>query len=145
MTVVPFPKDAAKELQLTKELREELQAAQAARMATEGSRKLDRRAKKGAKFVMLPYARTMAAAGKMKCATMAVMVELAYHVFETHKLEVPLSNSTLRAIGVSHQAKLRALRQLETAGMVKVSGTGRGKSPLVTVLWAGETCAQTTK
>ena len=129
MAVVPFPKDAAKELQLTKELQEELQAAQAARAAAEGSRKLNRRAKKRIEFVMLPYAQTMAAAGEMNDATLAVMVELAYQVFKNHKLEVPLTNSVLRTIGISHQAKLRALRRLQAAGLVRVSRPGRRKAP----------------
>jgi hypothetical protein len=142
MAIARFPKEAAKELhlmkelQLTKELQEELQAAQAARQATEGPRKLHHRAKKVG-FVMLPYAQTMAAAGKMKNATLAVMVELAYQVFKNHESEVPLSNSMLRTLGISRSAKLRALRQLEAAGMVKISGKGRRKTPRVTVLWPG--------
>jgi hypothetical protein len=125
----------AKELALTQELKEEIFAAQAARTATETSRKLGRRAQR-VEFVMLPYAQTMSVAGKVKTsAALAVMVELAYQVFKTHKPEVVLSNSILRTIGISRKAKLRALRQLETAGIVAVDWRGQ-KSPLVTVLWA---------
>lgn len=131
MTVRPFD---AKELQLTKELQEELFAAQAARAAKEGPRKLKRRTEKGAEFAMLPYGQTLAAAGWMKCAPLAVLIELSYQVFKTHKLEVVLSNSTLRSIGISHWAKNRALRQLEAAGMVAVDWRAR-RSPLVTVRW----------
>jgi hypothetical protein len=63
------------------------------------------------------------------------MVELAYQVFKTHKSEVVLNNSMLRSVGISHKAKLYALRQLEAADMVVVDWRER-KSPLVTVLWA---------
>lgn len=91
---------------------------------------------------MLPYAQTMAAAGETRCAVLAVMVELTYQVFKTHKSEVVLSNSMLRSVGISHWAKSRALHQLEAAGMVAVDWKG-GRSPLVTVLWAGETGAKT--
>ena len=91
--------------------------------------------------MMLPYAQTMRAAGKVKSsAALAVAVELAYQVFKTHKPEVALSNSMLRSVGVSHWAKIRALRQLEAAGMVSVDWRAR-KTPLVTVLWEGKSGA----
>ena len=134
------PRFDAKELALTRELTEEIFAAQAARTATEASRKLKRRSQR-VEFVMLPYAQTMAAAGKTKCAVLAVMVELTYQVFKTHKPEVVLSNSMLRSVGISHWAKSRALHQLEAAGMVAVDWKER-KSPRVTVLWAGKTGAK---
>jgi hypothetical protein len=130
------PRLDAKELALTRELTEEIFAAQAARRATEATRKLKRRSQR-VEFVMLPYAQTMAAAGTMKSAALAVMVELAYQVFKTRKTEVVLSNSALRPIGISYKAKLHALRQLEAAGMVAVDCTERG-SPRVTVLWVGK-------
>ena len=135
-TAHQFPKDA-KELQLTKELQDELHAAQAARRAAESSKILNRRVKK-AEFVKLPYAQTMAVAGKTKNAMMAVMVELAYQVFKTHKSEVPLTNFTLHAVGISRWAKYRALRQLEVAGLIKISERERRKTLRVTVLWLGK-------
>ncbi len=127
----------AKELALTRELQEEIFAAQAARTATEASRKLKRRSRR-VEFVMLPYAQTMRVAGTVKSsAALAVMVELAYQVFKTHKPEVVLSNSMLRSVGISRKAKLHALRQLEAAGVVVVDWKVR-KSPLVTVSWAAK-------
>jgi hypothetical protein len=124
----------AKELVLTRELTQEIFAAQAARTATEGSRKLKRRSRR-VEFVMLPYAQTMRVAGEAKSsAALAVMVELAYQVFKTHKSEVVLSNTMLRSVGISHKAKLRAPRQLETAGVVVVDWKVR-KSPRVRVSW----------
>jgi hypothetical protein len=123
----------ARELALTRELKEEILTAQAARAAAEGSRKLKRRSQR-AEFVMLPYAQTMRAAGKVKSAALAVMVEIAYQVFKTHKSEVVLSNAMLRSVGISRGAKLRALRQLEAAGVVVVNWKVR-KSPRVTISW----------
>jgi DNA-binding transcriptional ArsR family regulator len=87
------------------------------------------------RFVQLPYERTLAAAGLVKSAPLAVLVELAYRMFKTRQNPVKLSNKTLRVVGISHDAKTRALRQLEAAGLVAVSWEGRGKSPLVMILW----------
>lgn len=67
-------------------------------------------------------------------AALAVMVELGYQVFKTHKREVVLSNTMLRSVGISRKAKIHALRQLEAAGVVAVDWEAR-KSPRVTVLW----------
>ncbi len=86
-------------------------------------------------FVKLPYERTLAAAGRLGNAPMAVLVELAHQAFRTHKSRVPLANAALQKVGVSRLAKLRALRQLESAGLVAVDRRGRGRSPLVTLLW----------
>jgi hypothetical protein len=124
----------AKKVALTRQLQEEIFAAQAARAAAEAPRKLKRRARR-VEFVMLPYAQTMRVAGRVKSfAALAVMVELAYQVFKNHKSEVVLSNAMLRSVGISRKTKLLALRQLEAAGAVKVDWEAR-KSPRVTVLW----------
>ena len=88
----------------------------------------------GAKFVMLPYERTLAAAGQLGNAPLAVLVELAYRAFKTRQNPVPLSNKALQAVGISHDAKTRALQQLEAAGLVRITKRGRGKSPLVTII-----------
>jgi hypothetical protein len=89
-------------------------------------------------FVMLPYDQTIAAAGAMKNAALAVMVELANQMFKKHTAKVALGNSALRSVGISHKAKLRALHQLEAAGMVVVDWRRR-KSPRVTILWDTKT------
>ena len=94
-----------------------------------------RRSRVKARFVMLPYEQTLAAAGPMKCAVLAVLIELAHQMFKTKKSEVMLSNAVLRSVGISHWAKLRALRQLEAAGMIKVTWFGERRSPRVTILW----------
>jgi hypothetical protein len=86
-------------------------------------------------FVMLPYERTLAAAGRLGDAPMAVLVELAYLAFKTHRNQILLANATLQKVGVSRLAKLRALRRLESAGLIAVDRRGKGRSPLVTLLW----------
>jgi hypothetical protein len=86
-------------------------------------------------FVKLPYAQTLAAAGHLGDARLAVLVELTHQAFKKHRSEVLLANAALQAVGISHWAKLRALRQLEAAGMLKVSRRGKGRSPLVKLLW----------
>jgi hypothetical protein len=84
------------------------------------------------KFIMLPYEHTLAAAGRLQNAQLAVLVEIANQVFKTRQNPTPLPNAALRAAGLSRKAKLRALRQLEKVGLVKVSWRGR-KSPLVSI------------
>ena len=86
-------------------------------------------------FVQLPYERTLAAAGQLGDAPLAVLVELAHRAFKTHQNTVPLANAALKAVGVSRDAKVRALRGLEAVGMVTVTWRGRGRSPLVTLPW----------
>jgi hypothetical protein len=86
------------------------------------------------KFVKLPYEQTLALAGRLRDAPMAVLVELAYQAFKTHKNPVPLANAALRSVGIRRDAKLRALRQLEADELIAVEWRGR-KSPLITILW----------
>jgi hypothetical protein len=87
----------------------------------------------GGRFVQLPYA--PAAAGRLKNPQLAVLIEIGYLAFKTHGKPVPLANKALRFAGVDHEAKTRALRQLEKAGWVEVTWRGRGKSPLVSLRW----------
>ena len=86
-------------------------------------------------FVKLPYERTLAAAGRLGNAPLAVLVELAYQAFKRHRSVVPLANAALRSVGVSHDAKVRALRRLEADGMIAVDWRGGRKTPVVTLLW----------
>jgi hypothetical protein len=87
-------------------------------------------------FVKLPYQRTLAAAGRLRDAHLAVLVELAYQGFKSRRNQVPLANAALQSVGVSRQAKVRALRRLEVDGMIAVDWRGARKTPLVTLLWA---------
>jgi hypothetical protein len=87
-----------------------------------------------AAFVQLPYEQLLRAAGIAHAADAAVLIELEYRVFKTHRNPVELTNTPLRDVGISHQAKNRALRRWELAGAITVTWRGR-KAPLVTVLW----------
>lgn len=89
----------------------------------------------GTKFIQLPYERTLAAAGRLGNAPLAVLIEVAHLAFKAHQKPVRLANKALRAIGIDHEAKTRALRQLEVAGLVAVAWRGKGRSPLVSILW----------
>jgi hypothetical protein len=46
-----------------------------------------------------------------------------------------LNSERLNEIGVLEGVRARALRKLETAGVIKVEPQGVGKAPLVTYLW----------
>ena len=85
-------------------------------------------------FVMLPYTQTLAAAGRLGDAPMAVLVELAYQHFKTHRNVIPLGNAAFESVGISHDAKVRALRRLQADGMVSVDWRGK-RTPHVRLLW----------
>jgi hypothetical protein len=89
----------------------------------------------GTRFIQLPYERTLAAAGQLGHAPMAVLVEVAYLAFKAHSKPVPLANKVLRSAGIDRWAKTRALRQLEKAGAVTVIWRSNGRSPLVSLRW----------
>ena len=86
-------------------------------------------------FVKLPYESAMAIAGR-RDASLAVLIELAHLRFRRRESIVPLGNAALRAVGISPDAKVRALRRLEADGMVAVDWRGGKKTPHVTLLWA---------
>lgn len=120
-------------LALTPKLADQLAAA--AKQAQSGPKKRLHKARPGA-FVQLPYERTLGAAGRLRDAPLAVLIELAYQAFKTHQNSVLLGNAALRSVGVSPDAKVRALRRLEADGMISVDWRGGKKTPLVTLLWA---------
>src|SRR5208283_6047192 len=97
---------------------EKIAEIEGARAKLQPARQLQR-AKTGI-FVKLPYERILAAAGELQNAQLAVLVELAYQVFRTHNTEVLLTNRAFRSTGLSHDAKVRALRRLEAVGLIKV-------------------------
>jgi hypothetical protein len=65
---------------------------------------------------------------------LAVLIELAHQSFKEHENTVALTKRALRSAGIRARAKLRALRQLEKAGLIAVSWHGK-RSPRVTILW----------
>ena len=86
-------------------------------------------------FVKLPYESAMIVAGQTRNALLAVCVELANRRFRLRQNPVLLGNTTLRRFGISHDAKIRALRQLEANGMVTIDWRGGNKTPRVTLFW----------
>ena len=66
----------------------------------------------------------MAIAGQTRNALLAVLIELSHRRFRLQQKTVPLGNAVLRAVGISHDAKVRALRQLEADGMVEIDWRG---------------------
>jgi hypothetical protein len=87
-----------------------------------------------AEFVKLPYEQTLAAAGRIRNAQLAVLVELAHQRFKTHENPVSLDNKTLEAVGIKRWTKYDALVGLEVVGLVTIEWRC-GESPLVTLLW----------
>jgi|SRR5208337_274867 len=126
MGVCPTELDLS-ELALTRE-----QVAELAPLQKKVSQTQPRLAR--AKFVQLPYELTIRAAGELRNAQLAVLVELTHLRFKMHQNPVPLSNNALQAVGIRRDVKLRALQQLQKAGLVRVSWR-RQKCPLVTILW----------
>ena len=80
----------------------------------------------------IPLGWIMKAAG-VEGKTLHVAITLWFLVGLKRSHEVPLSHSTLRLFGVSRQASYRALKRLETVGLVSVD-RHRGRNPIVTIL-----------
>ena len=65
--------------------------------------------------------------------TLHVAIALWFLAGLKRSRKVALSQSTLRLFGVSRQASYRALKRLETVGLVSVD-RHRGRNPIVTIL-----------
>jgi len=96
------------------------------------------RLKRGEKFLKgpLPLA-WLAQAGKLPGKCLHVGNVLWFLVGLKSTLTVPLLSSELGRFGVNRQAKYRALRCLEDAGLVAVK-RHPGRNPVVTILEAGK-------
>ena len=102
---------------------EHIAARDEARRKSQAERRL---AAKPGVFVMLPYELMLEVSG-WRDASAAVLVELAYQAFRTHKSEIALPNTALKKVGGRPDAKVRALRRLEAAGVVKSIGAAEAK------------------
>lgn len=87
-------------------------------------------------FAMLPIEQFQTLAAAAKSALLAVVLELDRLVLTSHGRvnTVKLSNQRLGRLGISRQAKYRALDLLEKHGLVTVVNKGN-ECPKVTVLW----------
>jgi hypothetical protein len=73
---------------------------------------------------------------KINKAAWLVLIELDRLVLKARgKNPVRFWSPRLRAVGIAKQARTRALRQLEAAGVIRVEQRGKGLSPWVTHLW----------
>jgi hypothetical protein len=65
-----------------------------------------------------------------------VLIELDRIILKTGgQNPVKLSSRRLRGVGLTHHTRLRALHQLETAGVIMIGRRGRGHSPWVLHSW----------
>jgi hypothetical protein len=99
------------------------------------SKASNRRARSGETFARIPHDRGRRLYKKIDAAAWAILIELDWLIL-TSKGQNPihLTNERLYEIGMSRNAKLKALRQLESAGVIKVERQGR-EAVLVTHLW----------
>jgi DNA polymerase I len=96
-----------------------------------------RRARSMQTFARIPHDAALALyRHRLPSAAWVLLIELDRILLKRRgKNPFKLSSRRLRAIGLKSQTRYRALRQLETAGVVKVERIGQGMSPWVTHLW----------
>ena len=90
------------------------------------------KAKKDA-FVQVPLWWAEQAAQATKTPQAMVWMWLLHLSWKEHSLTFKLPNERLAVLGASRSAKTRALRNLESAGLIQVA-RARGKSPTFTLL-----------
>jgi len=76
-------------------------------------------------FVKMPLWFATEAAKATKTLKALVWVELLYRSWKAKSLTFPLPNGRLKKVGVSREAKRRALRDLEAAGLIRVERPSR--------------------
>jgi hypothetical protein len=84
-------------------------------------------------FVRVPLWWATEAAKATRTPKAMVWVELLYRSWKAKSLSFPLPNGSLGKKGVSREVKRRALRDLETAGLITVEWRP-GKTPRVTLV-----------
>jgi hypothetical protein len=92
-----------------------------------------RRRKNGVPFVVLTLDWAAAAAKATRTSQAMVWIWLLWLKFEAQSSTFVMPNGRLERYGVSRFAKTRALRQLETAGLIHVEHR-IGKSPRATIM-----------
>jgi hypothetical protein len=91
------------------------------------------RQKRSEPFVLVPLAATALAAKATRSTKLFVWLMIQYRVWQEKNQTVALSNRSLAPYGISPDAKLRALGELETAGLIRVNRKGT-KTVLITLL-----------
>jgi len=86
-------------------------------------------------FARIPHDRGMGLYGKINGAAWIILLELDRLIFKAYgRNPVRLANSNLEAVGMSRNAKSKALRQLQRAGVITVVQQGR-EAALITHHW----------
>jgi hypothetical protein len=94
-----------------------------------------KRARTGETFARIPHRRGLELYGRIHGAAWIILLELDRLIFKSFgRNPVRLANHNLEAIGVSRNAKLKALRELQDAGVITVNQQGR-EAAMVTHLW----------
>jgi hypothetical protein len=96
-----------------------------------------RRARSAETFARIPHDKALALyRHRLGSAAWAVLIELDRLILKRRgQNPVPLNSARLRAAGLKHQTRARALRQLIAARVIQVKHRGRGQAPWVTHLW----------
>jgi hypothetical protein len=86
-------------------------------------------------FARIPHQRGIELYGKIDGAAWIILLELDRLIFKAYgRNPVRLANLSLEAVGMSRNAKSKALRQLQSAGVITVVQQGR-EAVLVTHHW----------
>jgi Fe-S cluster biosynthesis and repair protein YggX len=95
----------------------------------------NKRPRSGETFARIPHDRGRQLYKEIDAAAWAILIELDWLILTSKgKNPIHLTNERLYDIGMSRNAKLKALRQLESAGVIKVERQER-EVVLVTHLW----------
>ena len=96
-----------------------------------------RRARLKGTFARIPHEQAYELARyKLGSPAWLILIELDRLILEGRgRNPVRLVNRNLKKAGVVDHTKIRALRQLEAAGVISVRAQGAGKAPLVTHNW----------
>ena len=96
----------------------------------------ERRQRTTETFARFPHDRALALYRHIGGPAWAVLIELDRLILKGRgRNPVKLSSARMNAAGLNRHSRLRALRQLEAAGVVRVERHGRGRSPWVLHLW----------
>jgi hypothetical protein len=96
-----------------------------------------RRARRRNQFVMVPLPWVDKLAGARCTATAKLALHLLYRAFKERRQTVKVANGLLASMGITRRQKWRALLELETMGLIKVTHYAR-KSPSITLLYPAE-------
>jgi len=94
-----------------------------------------KRARTSETFARFPHERALGLRGRIGADGWVLLVEIDRLILKGHGCNpVRLTNHRLRKLGISRSAKLRQLRKLEAAGVIRTKAEER-KWTLVTHLW----------